>query len=616
MGRFIKFGLVLLTMKKLWILFVVLFFVQTACAAHYISGWVNDALDGESADGKSVILWNPSVGIMDNLTDIVGPTGNSGTNSVYFIDCEALSSGCLIDSILSLKIFGERYLSWIVNVTVTGAGYDLVDNLSLNSPPTASLIFPLDSGVTDSSVDFNCSFFDYDDNLERVSLWGNWSGSWVEEDFITSGFENGYFVFSEVLVQGNYKWNCYVEDEFGVGGFDISNNSFFVDTTPPNVWDVTSVTDVCGFGAVPVECSVSDNFEVGSVIIRTTSPAGILTNYSAQFISENVYRANVGLDEAGSWGFDCLANDSVGNWNYSVGENVSVGSMNPEISFYGGVEFSGSPSVEGEVLQFSVNVTNFGCVGSGNFVVGFFDDGINFQNETVFIGVDSYEIVVGNWVVDIGSSNISVFADLEDVLDEDNESNNLVSGFAYLKAWQGIYGNVSLDVSLAGGSQQMGYWSGVDSFAGNVFVTDSEASVEWNSLQAVGRTKLGGLSSGDFIEIDSLLGMSSYNDSINNIYSGAEVSSFNVFGGDIENVSVVDSDLNGNFVTGILWDMSDSVDSEYDFGEKEDVVFVAKVNRGVGGSYGVYDYEISVPSKLRSYDTIDEERVYLYYDLK
>lgn len=615
MGRFIKFGLVLLTMKKLWILVVVLFFVQTACAAHYISGWVEDALDGESSDGKSVVLWNPAVGISDNLTDIVGPTGNSGVNSVYFIDCEALSAGCLIDSILSLKVFGGRYLSWVVNVTVTGAGYDVVDNLSLNSPPTSSLIFPEDFGATDSTVDFNCSFFDYDNNLERVSLWGNWSGSWVEEDFVTSGFENGSVVFSDVLAQGNYKWNCYAEDEFGVGSFASSNNSFFVDTTAPNVWGVNSVTDVCGFGAVPVECSVSDNLGVGSVIIQSTSPGSVLTNYSASFISGNLYRVNVDLDEAGSWGFDCFANDSVGNWNYSSGENVSVGSLNPEISFSGGVLFDGAPGVEGEILNVSVNVTNVGCVGSGNFVVGFFDDGFNFQNETVFIGVDSYEIVVGSWVVDIGTSNISVFADLEDVLSEDNESNNVVSGTAYLKAWQGIYGNVSLDVAL-GGNTSLGRWTGKEGFAGNVFVTDSEASVEWNSLQALGRTKLGELSSGDFVEIDLALDMDSYNDSIDEVYSGAEIGSFNVFGSDIENVSYVNSSSNGNFVTGLLWDMSDSVDLEYDFSEKEDIIFVAKVNLESLGNYGVYDYEINVPSKLRGYDTLDEERVYLYYDLK
>jgi len=90
---------------------------------------------------------------------------------------------------------------------------------------------------------------------------------------------------------------------------------------------------------------------------------------------------------------------------------------------------------------------------------------------------------------------------------------------------------------------------------------------------------------------------------------------FSVFQRDIENVPYVNSSSNGNFVTGILWDMSDSVDSEYDSGEGEDVIFVAKVNLGKVGTYGVYDYEIDIPSKLRGYDGTDESNVYLYYDL-
>ncbi len=602
-------------MKKLGIFLLMVSIVQFGCAAHWISGFNEDALDGEGVDGKDVFMWNPLIGAGDNVSGAIGPGGMSGVSGVYLLDCEMLGAGCLIGDILSLKIFSGQYISWIVNVTISGAGYDVVQNLSLNSPPNVSLVSPTESGLSNSSVNFNCSFFDYDDNIEKVSLWGNWSGSWIEEGFVTSGFEEGFNVFSDVLTEGVYRWNCLIEDELGISSWGVSNNSFFVDTALLSVSDIVSASEVCGFGFIPVDCSVVDDFGVDRVFIQTTSPGGTLTNYSAPHLVGDIYRANVNLDEAGSWGLTCFGYDLVNNSNFSIGDNISVESLNAEIGFIGGVNLDKAAEIEGEVLTMDVNVTNFGCVGSGNFKVGFFDNGINFWNESVIVGVDEYLEVFANWTVDIGSSEFAVYVDLDDVINEDNESNNIVNSSAWLGAWQGIYGNVSLDKILAGGASQMGNWSNEEVLAGNVFIADFEADINWNNLQAIGRDRVGGISSGDFGEIDSLLEMGSFNDSVFEVFDGSEVCNFSVFGKDILNTPFINSSSSGNFVTGILWDMGDSVDLEYDSVEKEDVVFVAKVNRGKVGDHGVYDYEIKVPSKLRGYDSGDETRIYLYYDL-
>jgi len=606
-------------MKKFGALLLFVMLVQVVCAAHYITGWVEDALDGEGADGKTVVLWNPSVGMLDNSSDIVGTGGSSGVSGVYLIDCELLGGGCSENDILSLKIFGESYVSWIVNVTVSLFGYDVAGNLSLNSPPDVDLIFPVDGGNVSGDIDFNCSFFDYDDNIERVSLWGNWSGSWVEVANVTSGFGAGYIIFDRVLTEGSYKWNCLVEDDLGIGSFASGNNSFFVDTRAPIITEVVAEdTNICGFGYIDVNCSVYDeNLTIGSVIIQSISPGSSLANYSASFVSGSTYSASVNVDEIGNWSFRCFANDSVGNMNSFLSGLVGVESGKPELFIVGDVvAFDKSPSVEGELVNVSVNVSNSGCAGSGSFVVGFFDNDGNFDNRTVSVGAKGFLNVSSLWATKIGLSEISVYVDSNGIIDEDNESNNTANNSLYLKAWQEIYGNMSLDKVLGGdGSNNMSLWLGEVGFAGNVFVADSESDVSWISLQAIGRTKAGLLSSIDFDEIDSILGMGSYNDSIYEIFSASKLDNFSVFQRDIANVSYVNSSENGNFVTGILWDMSDSLDSEYDSSESEDIVFVARVNRGQVGSYGIYDYEISVPSKLRSYDGTDESNVYLYYDL-
>ena len=597
-------------MKKLGVVLVLIMFIQFGYAAHDITGFVEDALDGESAVGKTVVMWNPAVGMSDNLTDVVGAIGN------YSIDCKLLASSCITNDVMSLQVIGVRYVSWVVNVTVAG-GSDVAGNLSLNSPPNASLDLPLDSEYVSGDVDFNCSFFDYDSNVARIGLWGNWSGSWVEEANVTSGFGNGYVGFSDVLVQGGYEWNCYVEDALGIGSFAVSNSSFFVDTSLPVVSSISSVSEVCGFGTVAVNCSVYDlNSGVDSVIIQSSSPLSALVNYSASLISGDVYGVDVLMDSVGVWDLTCFVNDSVGNLNSSFGVDVTVSSAGVDLGIVGDlVTFDVVPSVEGETVNVSVNVSNLGCADSGNFVVGF-NDGVSFLNATVSVVAGGFLDVSALWTTAIGLSNIFVYLDLDGDVVEDNESNNVGNNSIYLESWQSIYGSIGLDWILGKDDVDMNLWADEASFAGNIFVADSEANIEWNSLQAVGRTKLGALSSGDVGEIDSALGMGSYNDSVGVVYGSGGTDNFSVFLQDIENVPFVNSSVNGNFVTGLLWDTSDSVDSEYDLSEGEDIVFVAKVNMGMVGSYGVYDYEISVPSKLREYDSGDDSVVYLYYDLR
>lgn len=127
-------------LNRLFLLFVFLAFIPLVSSAHFIVGVVNNARDGTSANGKTVILWNPSVGLQDNLTDTIGPTGNSGVNNIYFFDCELLNASCDVGTNLSARVInnGDNYISYAANLTVTGAGFDIMGNLTLNSPPTIS----------------------------------------------------------------------------------------------------------------------------------------------------------------------------------------------------------------------------------------------------------------------------------------------------------------------------------------------------------------------------------------------------------------------------------------------------------------------------------------------
>ena len=98
---------------SLFYLIILIACLPIGSAAHYIVGTVEDAKDLTEANNHTILLWNPAIGNIDNLTDIIGPFGNSGQNNNYSIDCELLNTPCSEGDVLTLKVInnGDNYLS-------------------------------------------------------------------------------------------------------------------------------------------------------------------------------------------------------------------------------------------------------------------------------------------------------------------------------------------------------------------------------------------------------------------------------------------------------------------------------------------------------------------------
>jgi hypothetical protein len=233
------------------------------------------------------------------------------------------------------------------------------------------------------------------------------------------------------------------------------------------------------------------------------------------------------------------------------------------------------------------------------------------------------------WSAQIGPSSIFVVVDPPTSTNgsyiELNESNNKASKSINIGSWQFFYGDVLTfsDVVLANSNEsKLTSWDGEGFENGKVYVTDYDSYISWTSLQSMGKTKSNGDSSSDFQEIDSALNSSSYEDSVYSVYTNSgipkyesNIYSFNKF---IQEVPVVNSTNNSNFVTGILWDTSDDTNGtngEFDLGDKEDIVFVAPINKHAEGTYGTYDYEIRVPAKLREYNSGDSKAAVFYVEI-
>ena len=156
--------------------------------------------------------------------------------------------------------------------------------------------------------------------------------------------------------------------------------------------------------------------------------------------------------------------------------------------------------------------------------------------------------------------------------------------------------------------------------SGNIYISDLESVIDWTNLYPIGKNKSNQNTNDDFSELDLILSMSTVDDSLSNIFTidgntPRASDSFFIHKSLVNNVPIINSTNNSNFITGILWDGSDDSNGQYSSLDKEDIVFVTKVNKVKAGLFGIYDYETRVPAHLRNYNSADSNNIYIYFDL-
>lgn len=119
---------------KIEIVLLLITILPLVSSAHWIVGYVQDAADATSPNGRTIRLLDMNT--TQEMLGIVGPTGQSGTSNVYMMDCELLQTPCVIGDVLSLNLTsdGSGYNSDTVNVTVTSAGFDIAPNITMTTP--------------------------------------------------------------------------------------------------------------------------------------------------------------------------------------------------------------------------------------------------------------------------------------------------------------------------------------------------------------------------------------------------------------------------------------------------------------------------------------------------
>jgi hypothetical protein len=357
-------------------------------------------------------------------------------------------------------------------------------------------------------------------------------------------------------------------------------------------------------------CSITLNsVQIASGINVTNGSTEI---YELQNLSGGLY----------NWNVTCA--DIANNQNTS--ETWSFFIPIPDLSVNSSeIYFSNDEPTEGETVEINATIRNIGQGPSDSFIAQFWQGEIGGSGIQIGSNINVSGLLVNesvnvsvNYTAPIGTSEVFIIVDPNNLVAEESELNNNASRNLTVGFWHFALGTTNDSLRITDASYGLLFDWGVSNSSGsNIFVADFEADLNWNELQALGRDVFGNPSTNDFEILDSVLGSTGYLDSINSTYtfggSPIETITFDFFGISVENVPVTNSTNNSNFKTGILWDTADGGNN---YNGSQEIVFITTINKGAAGFDDVYDFEIRIPATLREYNTIDTEKVVFYTEIK
>ena len=361
-------------------------------------------------------------------------------------------------------------------------------------------------------------------------------------------------------------------------------------------------------------CNLTISKGINQTNINATS--GVLQNITKGGFTSGVYY----------WNVSCV--DLAGNRNISETLNFTI--LAPDFLITSAnISFNDTATEEGKNITIYANIYNIGGSPANNVTVQFWRGdpdagGTKIDgNQTITLLNNGENFTLNmTYATVIGYNNIFVVVDPPTATNgsiiEENESNNKANNSFGVSLYQVYAGNTTalIDMEKQSINRSLFQWEVANATGSNILVADLEASPSFLSLQAIGRDTSNASTTNDFTDIDTKLGTTNYSDSINRTFtvSGAPIATrnFTIFSRQIGNTPIINSTNTSNFVTGILWDMSDG-NTEYN--GTQDILFNTEINMGQEGSQGIYDFEIKVPALLRNYNAAGTS-VAFYVELK
>ncbi len=355
--------------------------------------------------------------------------------------------------------------------------------------------------------------------------------------------------------------------------------------------------------------SSSNNTEYGISLLNSNNTDIIDSNSTINgaggaliSLSENVtidpsyFCNNTGSGIIVSASNNTVIDDSVAcnNTEHGVLINNSLDTLINSSSVYNNTQYG--------VYSLNSNGSNFNSTNITNNTVG----GVRFDAASSNADIYSNYICFNGFdITNQGTNNTGTMDRCDSFLSwtEDGHAGCEVSCTDF---WHRFFGNVSGSIILTDNESGQ-YFYEWNASAYNVYFSDVDSSIDWVSLQAIGRNTSNGSSTNDFTELDIAFNGTTFIDNIESAYSTdgsspIETQNYQVFGQPIVSVPVANSSTqNTTFQTGILWDTSDG-GTEYSNTLNQSTVWMVSVNTSTADAYGTYDYLIQVPYTLADYE--------------
>jgi len=304
-------------------LFSILIVLPYVSSAHWIVGYVEDALDGTSPNSRTVSALNMET--LQEVFGVVGTNGQSGTSNVYMIDCELTSTPCEVGDKLNLTLLDDgtgHIAKQTVQLTVTGSGFDMADNISMNSPPAISSLLVEDAySSPENEIDLTpnqttkiyCSgvITEYD-GIESLS--STMSRFYSTSSYFLEPDDNNYHYTND---------SCEINESYGTSNEASVNCSFDIEYyTNPNTWNCTINTS----DEASVSAQKTDQTSINTLLaIGVNSPLDFGTVNASELTNEKTIEltnfGNVKINLSLS-GYGTSPGD--GNSMMCSGENISI----------------------------------------------------------------------------------------------------------------------------------------------------------------------------------------------------------------------------------------------------------------------------------------------------
>ncbi len=466
--------------------------------------------------------------------------------------------------------------------------------------PNIDLIIPEDYyNSTSTSLIFNCSVSD-DSYVENVSLYGDWNNGWHINLTNYSHYNNYNYTFNvDNFDDGTYNWNCYSCDKASNCAFDTFNYTFTIDTTPPEIVINVPSSEGVNYTSQSITFNVSLN-EAGDTCLYSLDNG--ITNITMNKDSAKEFSHTNDSLTAGQYNVSYYCNDSVGNLNATESRKFGVTLYDFYVSE---IEFNDSTPEEGQNILVIFHINNSEAADAVNVSimlnVSYWNDSAWELSQTEYRNVSiaggSGAQVNFSWVSSSGTYQFAAYADDKHEFTENDETNNVNYTNYSVSGWGVFYGYTNGTIILANSnSANFSTWLPTI-MQGNLYFADYDSSIDFTQLEPLNDTN-------DFEEADSTMNMTAFNDSIKRLFDSNDddvpdnLGTFIVYDKTITQVPFIKSTNTSSFVTGLLWDSSDG-GSQYN--GTQDLVFITVINDSKAGKYGVYDYEIKIPSKLQKY---------------